>query len=431
MRAVIMAGGKGTRLSSVLQDIPKPMVNFINKPLLEHQIENLKEYGITDITLVVGHLGHVIQEYFQDGKKYGVNIDYFVEEQPLGTAGALYYLKDSLKEDFILLFGDLFLNINFNRFYQYHLDKHAGITLYAHPNSHPYDSDVLIVDKDNRITGWLYKNVERNEDYRNLVNAGVYVIAPEMIKELGEATKVDLEKQLVSQKISDGKVYAYQCTEYVKDIGTPERLKKVENDYLNGVCEERNLKNKQKCIFLDRDGTLNVHKGFLTKSEQLQLEDGVAQAIRKINESKYLAIVISNQPVIARGECSVEELELIHNKLYTLLGNEGAYLDGLYYCPHHPDSGYEGEIKELKIACDCRKPNIGMLIHAAEDYNIDLANSWFVGDTTMDIQTGINAKMRTALVLTGEAGRDGKYSVEADFCGKNLMQCVEKILQEK
>lgn len=429
MKAVIMAGGKGTRLSSVLQDIPKPMVNLAGKPLLVHQIENLKENGISDITLVIGHLGHVIQDYFGDGNEFGVKITYFVENEPLGTAGALAFMKNQLDEDFILLFGDLFVNINFQRFYRFHKKCGADITLYTHPNSHPYDSDIIISDQDNRVINWSYKNSERVKDYKNQVNAGVYVIKPSGLEQIPKGKKIDLEKDIITKMISRKSVYSYACTEYVKDIGTPERLKKVEEDYRRGICEKRNLKNKQKCIFLDRDGTINKHIGFLHSVEQMQLEKNVAEAISKINESEYLAIVVTNQPVIARGECTTEELENINNRMYTLLGNQGAYLDDLYYCPHHPDSGFDGEIKELKFDCNCRKPKTGMIQQAAKDHNIDVENSWIIGDTTIDIQTGINAGLNTALVLTGEAGNDGKYQVNADVCAENLEQCVELIIE--
>ena len=428
MKAVIMAGGKGTRLSSVLQDIPKPMVSFAGKPLLEYQIENLKENGITDIIIVTGHLGNVISNHFKDGSSFGVHIDYFAETEPLGTAGALYYLKDKLNEDFILLFGDLFVNINFKRFYEFHLQKQAEITLYAHPNSHPHDSDIIVTGSESRVTRWSFKNTERDRDYKNLVNAGVYVISPSVLARIPENQKTDLEKNVIVPSVEDGHIYAYQCTEYVKDIGTPERLKKVEKDYLGGICEQRNLKHKQKCIFLDRDGTVNKHVGFLRRAEHMELEDSAAEAIRSINESEYLAIVISNQPVIARGECTYQELENIHNRMYMLLGKEGAYLDGLYFCPHHPDSGFEGEVPELKIKCKCRKPEIGMIEQAVSDYNIDLTESWIIGDTTLDIQTGKNAGIKTALVLTGETGKDGKYPVKADIIQDNLLSCVNHIL---
>lgn len=128
----------------------------------------------------------------------------------------------------------------------------------------------------------------------------------------------------------------------------------------------------------------------------------MAEAIRKINESGYLAIVVTNQPVIARGEVSFEELEEIHNKMETLLGKEGAYLDAIYYCPHHPHRGYEGERPELKIDCDCRKPKPGMLFKAAEDFNIDLSQSWMIGDGENDVKAGINAGCKTVLLSNSD-----------------------------
>lgn len=394
MQAVIMAGGKGTRLAAVTKNIPKPMVPIEGKPLLEYQVENLRENGVNNIILIVGHLGDVIQDHFGDGSAFGVDINYYVEETPLGTAGALAKIKDRLEDTFFLVFGDLFININYDRFLEYHTEKQSLITLFVHPNSHPYDSDIIITDDESKVTGWSYKKDVRTEDYRNLVNAGLYVMQKAAVDEIEKIQsakgedKVDLEKELIIPLIATSPIYAYHSTEYVKDIGTPDRLQKVTADYVNGVCGQRNLKHPQKCIFLDRDGTINKYVGFLRTADQVELEPRAAEAIRLINESEYLAVVITNQPVIARGECSFEELNHIHNRLYTLLGREGAYLDGLYFCPHHPDKGFEGEVPELKFDCDCRKPKIGMLKRAEADFNADLSNSWFIGDTAMDVQTG-------------------------------------------
>ena len=117
-------------------------------------------------------------------------------------------------------------------------------------------------------------------------------------------------------------------------------------------------------------------------------------------------IVITNQPVIARGEVTIPELQEIHNKMETLLGAEGAYLDDIYYCPHHPHKGYEGEVPELKIDCDCRKPKPGMLLKAAEDFNIDLTESWMIGDGENDVKAGKAAGCRTALIGTEDYGQD-------------------------
>ena len=434
MQAIIMAGGKGTRLASVTKNIPKPMVPIEGKPLLEYQIENLKENGVQNIILIIGHLGDVIKDYFGDGTEFGIHISYYVEETPLGTAGALAKIKDRLENTFFLIFGDLFININYNRFLKFHQEKKALITLFAHPNSHPYDSDIVITDNNDRVTGWSYKKDIRTEDYKNLVNAGLYVLEKEVVDSICQIQmtkgedKVDLEKELIIPLISQSPVFAYHSTEYVKDIGTPDRLTKVTADYIHGVCEKRNLKHKQKCIFLDRDGTVNKYVGFLKNAEQVELEPKAAEAIRLINESEYLAVVITNQPVIARGETTFDELERIHNRLCTLLGKEGAYLDGLYYCPHHPDKGFEGEVAELKFNCECRKPKIGMLKQAEKDFNADLANSWFVGDTTMDVQTGINAGMRTIMLQTGDPQK-GKFAVTPDMKATNLSDAVHKIIK--
>ena len=432
MQAVIMAGGKGTRLAEVTKDIPKPMVPIEGKPLLEYQIENLKDNGVDRIILIIGHLGDVIRRHFGNGERFGVEISYYEEETPLGTAGALAKIKDRLDQTFFLVFGDLFININYDRFLRFHQSKHAEITLFAHPNSHPYDSDIIIANGQDRVTGWSYKKDIRTSDYRNLVNAGLYVMNRsaadriEAIQKEKGADKVDLEKEAIIPAIPSIPFYAYHSTEYVKDIGTPDRLNKVTADFLHGVCEQRNLKHKQKCIFLDRDGTINRHVGFLRNVEQVELEPTAAEAIRMINESEYLAIVITNQPVIARGECSPEELDRIHNRICTLLGREGAYLDGLYYCPHHPDKGFEGEVPELKIDCDCRKPKTGMLKKAEQEFHADIPHSWLIGDTTMDVQTGVNAGTHTAMLRSGDPRKD-QYDVKPELTADNLLDAVKTI----
>ena len=433
MQAVIMAGGRGTRLATITKDIPKPMVPIEGKPLLQYQIENLKENGIDKIVLVVGHLGGVIREYFGDGSSFGVQISYYAEEFPLGTAGALSKIKDQLEESFFLVFGDLFVNINYSKFFEFHKDHRALVTLFAHPNSHPYDSDIVVTNNDDRVIGWSYKKDTRLDDYNNLVNAGIYVMQKAVVCEIEKTQTqkgtgmVDLEKEIIVPLIKTTSIYAYHSTEYVKDIGTPDRLQKVTNDLLRGVCEHRNSKHKQKCIFLDRDGTINQYVGFLRNVEQMKLEPNAAEAIRLINESEYLAIVITNQPVIARGECTIGELEKIHKRLYTLLGKEGAYLDGLYFCPHHPDKGYIGEIPEFKIDCECRKPRIGMLKKAEVDFNIDLTRSWFIGDTTVDVQTGLNAGMHTAILSSGDPQKN-KFNAKAEIVAKDLLDAVKIIL---
>ena len=397
MQTVIMAGGKGTRIASVNAEVPKPMLEVCGKPILEHQIEVLKRQKLTDIILVIGYLGSVIRDYFQDGSKYGVHISYIEEKELLGTAGSFYYLKDIIQDDFFLLNGDLIFDVDLHRFMNFHKEKHALATLFTHPNNHPYDSGLIIANEDGTITKWIHKEEERGF-LRNRVNAGIHIISPMVLERFTELKKTDLDREVLKPLIPSGRVYAYDSPEYVKDMGTPERYRQVEQDLLKGRVRARNLDRKQKCIFLDRDGTLNVYKGFLTDIEELELIPGTAEALKCINSSEYLAIVITNQPVIARGGCSVQELEEIHNKLETLLGKEGAYIDALYYCPHHPDKGFEGERPEYKIEYGCRKPKPGMLLKAAEDYNIDLSQSIMIGDGKNDMEAGKAAGCQTILV---------------------------------
>ncbi|MBQ1898913.1 MAG: HAD-IIIA family hydrolase [Ruminococcus sp.] len=441
MKTVIMAGGKGTRISSVASDIPKPMIRIDSKPVLEHEIECLREQGFTDIIITVSHLGHIIMDYFGDGsgvspstgRPFGVNISYYEERQPLGNAGALFKIKDQLTEDFLLLNADAVFDVDFRRMLRRHKEKNALVTLFTHPNSHPYDSGLLIADEDMAVRQWLTKEDPRPQWYKNRVNAGLHIISPKIFgmtdidadkigtpDDSGKTVKVDLDRQLLKPLAGTGLMYCYDSPEYVKDMGTPERYESVCRDFREGRVREKNLSLRQKAVFLDRDGTLNRYVGFLRNIDDLTLIDGVAEAIKAVNDSGYLAIVVTNQPVIARGEVTVPQLEEIHNKLETLLGFEGAYLDALYYCPHHPHKGYEGEIAELKIDCDCRKPKAGLLLRAAEDFNIDLSRSWMVGDSENDILAGKNAGCRTALIGTGSFGQDASVKDLKEFTGQLL-----------
>ncbi len=433
MQAVIMAGGKGTRLTPITKDeIPKPMVPILGRPLLEWQIEALKRNGIDDICLIIGHLGKKIKKYFGDGKAFDVQVSYIEEKEPLGTAGAFYYLKKWLTESsFFLIFGDVFFDIDLDRIYRFHQGNHAEATLFVHPNSHPFDSDLVKMDESARIFAFDSKHNVRNYWYENCVNAGLYLLNASICDRVPSPVNKDLDKQVLANMISDGNaVYGYRSPEYIKDIGTVERITSTIQDIESGFIAARSLRNRQKCIFLDRDGTVNKLKGLLYDIEKFELEDTVIEALRLINHSEWLCIVVTNQPVVARGLCSIDDVHEIHRKMSTLLGNAGVYIDDIQFCPHHPDRGYPEENPVYKVACHCRKPDIGMLDACAEKYNIDLQASWIVGDTTTDIQTGVNAGMHTALVKTGEAGQDKKYLVAPETVGDTLLDVVKQILDK-
>jgi D-glycero-D-manno-heptose 1,7-bisphosphate phosphatase len=408
MKTVIMAGGKGTRLASIASGVPKPMVPVGGRPILERQLECLGKNGLKDIIIVTGHLGHVIQEYAGNGSAFGVSVSYYTETEPLGTAGALFKIED-LDEDFVLVNGDLIFDMDFSRLIDFHFSHNAWATLAVHPNSHPYDSALIVSDSRDRVVRWLNKEDPRGY-YRNRVNSGVHVLSSRLLSAApcgrgGRA--VDLDREILKPLVDTGNIFAYHTPEYIKDIGTPERYALVSEDIERGLVSRKNLSVKQRAVFLDRDGTINQlinqSNGFVTRPEELTLLEGAAEAIARINRLGYLAIVITNQPVIARGEASLEDLDAIHNKMETELGKAGAYVDDIFFCPHHPDRGFPGERPEYKIDCPCRKPKPGLILEAAKKYHIDLSQSYMVGDDTRDVRAGLAAGCKTVL-LSPESG---------------------------
>ena len=422
MKVVIMAGGKGTRISSIEKNIPKPMIPVEGKPVLQREIECLRDQGFKDFIITISYLGEIIVDYFGDGKRFDVNIEYYYEKEPLGNAGALFKIKEKLTENFLLLNADSVFNINFHKFIEFHNEKGGLVTLFTHPNSHPYDSGLIITDKDGSVEKWIAKEEVRPKWYKNRVNSGLHVINKRILDVNIDSQKIDLDRQILKPLAGTHKMFAYDSPEYVKDMGTPDRYHSVCDDFKKGIIQKKILSNKQKAIFLDRDGTINEYVGFLKDINQFDLINGVVEAIKQINHSEYLCIVVTNQPVISRGEVTYEQLDEIHNKMETLLGLGGAYIDGLYFCPHHPQSGYEGEIIELKFDCECRKPKPGMLLKAAKDFNIDLSKSYMIGDGNNDILAGNKAGCKTVFLGNNQ-------TEESDYTFNSLLEAINYILK--
>ena len=418
MKVIIIAGGQGTRISSVASDIPKAMIPVAGKPVVEYQIELAKRYGFTDILFLLGHLGNQIEAYFGTGEKWGVHIEYYHEHQPLGTAGALPFVADKLTEQFFVFYGDTIMDIDLLAMKQFHEDRKAEATLFIHPNDHPYDSDLVEIDDNGFVSNFIQKPHDNLDAYRNLVNAAMYIFSKSTLAYIPQG-KCSFEKHVFPALLQAKKPIAgYVSTEYIKDMGTPDRWEKVAKDILSGKVQRLNKKYPRKAFFLDRDGVICQEVDLLHKKEQVKLIEGAAEAIRLINQKAYLAVIVTNQPVIARNLCSIDELHIIHNRLETLLGEQRAYVDAIYYCPHHPDKGYPEERVEYKIECNCRKPKPGMLLQAADDWNIDLQQSFMIGDRKWDVMAGESANVKqSVLIETNKA--------------KGLLECVEILLNVK
>jgi len=430
-QAVILAGGKGTRLKSIAGDLPKPMVSILGAPLLQHLIEQCVAYDIVDIKLLVSYRKEAIEDYFGDGSQYGVSIQYIVEDIPRGTAGALIDALPELDEQFLVVYGDTFFDIDLSSFWNFHQNQAGDISIFLHPNDHPHDSDLVEVDPSFQVLK-IHPYPHDSQWRQNLVNAALYMINKSALKGIDFVLdRPDIAKDLFPLMLESGKkLYGYISTEYIKDMGMPKRLSKVERDIDSGKVKLLKKQTPKMAIFIDRDGTINQEVNHLSSQDQFELLDGVGEAICQINAAGILAVIVTNQPVIARGELEESELKVIHNKMDTLLGSQGAYIDRLYYCPHHADSGFEGEVEALKFDCDCRKPKIGLFTQAKKDLNIVLEKSWVVGDSTRDILAAQNAGMKSILVETGHAGKDCSFEVNPDFIAKDLNEAVKLILKE-
>jgi histidinol-phosphate phosphatase family protein len=433
---IILAGGAGTRLRARLGDLPKPMIPVAGKPLLEHQVELAKKFGFTDLIFFVHYRADLIEKHFGDGRSFGVQIQYILEKEPLGTAGAVLAGFEKLAERFVVLYGDTMVNVDLNRIWNAHEKAKVNATLLLHPNDHPPDSDLVEINSESFVTAFHNRPHLKNVWRQNLVNAGLYVLEKSALAEFrnqnSEVGILDFGKDIFPAMVrAGGKLLGYNSPEFIKDIGTPERYDKISAQFSAGVVQRSSLATPQRAVFLDRDGTLIPDKDCLRNADELELLPGLAEAVHELNHNGWRTVVVTNQPVIAKGFCNEAELQNIHNKLETLLGREHAFLDRIYFCPHHPEKGFPGERPELKIDCDCRKPKIGMIQRAVADLNIDLKQSWLIGDTTTDLQTAKNAGLKSGLVRTGSAGRDGKFSAQPDFVFDTLVQAVDFIVRQK
>ena len=430
-QAVILAGGFGTRLQSTLgSDVPKPMAPIGGIPLLEHQLKLLASHGFNRIIILVHHHAEYIKRYFGDGSDLGIQIQYSTESIPRGTAGAIYDCLSQLEDVFLVLYGDTYLDVNLTEFFNSKLNDYAVLT-FCHPNSHPFDSDLLKCDVSGRVLSVFRPSRSGQVLYKNMVNAALYVVDKRIFQSYGYSSgTMDISSELFPRLLEKNEhIQIYKSVEYIKDMGTPKRYQAVKDAVFNGTVERLSGRNRRGCLFLDRDGVINREVGHLSRLDQFELLPNVAKAIELMNSYGVLVICVTNQPVIARGDLSLEGLSQIHMKMEVELGRHGAYLDDIYFCPHHPDSGFKGEVRELKVLCDCRKPKPGMILKALHEYNIDPVNSWLIGDHPRDILAGNAAGLQT--ILMGQySGKNENQEYGSNLGHTDILSVCQNILQK-
>ena len=409
----------GIRMSN-FSPLPKSLVEVKGISILEHQIDFFSKRGVDRVLLLLGHGASEIKERTKYlSNKYGVHISEIEESTPLGTGGSLMNALDSLDENFFVAHGDLIINTRIDKLEDMIENQNFDVAIMYQPTDHPEDSDLIMINEKSELKKFITKP-HPNFMGRCLGNVGIYAFQKNTLKKLfsnysDNQVILDLDRQLLPDLIAMGVIIAaVRNLGFVKDCGTPERLKYVEKNFIH---IER-TKFKKPAIFIDRDGTINRLAGFISSPDQIILEDDAPFVISEFNRLEFRVIVITNQPVIARGEVSHEELDEIHGTIERSLISFGARIDDFFYCPHHPDSGFENELKELKIVCDCRKPETGLIEAALKIYPTQKNSSWVIGDSWRDIELARRVGIRS-IHITSE---DNPFM--ADFSAQSLTEAL-------
>lgn len=428
-QAVILAGGLGSRLRTVLGNVPKALAEVGGKPVVGHQLELCYRHGFEDVVLLLGHAAEAVEDYVGDGSRFGVTCRCVVEDKPLGTAGAVLAAKDLLQEKFLVMYCDTMLDIDLDRFWRFTESHRAAAALLVHPNDHPFDSDLVATDADHRITGFS-RWKEGGAPVRNLASAALYIMNKTILESVEEREgAIDFGLHVFPELLTRGEnLVAYRSVEYIKDLGTPARLAKVNHDLDIGKVDPARSGRLRPAVFLDRDGVINVERDGVLTPEDMNLLPGAAEGVRRLNTAGIATVVVTNQPYVAHGKVSEAALDSIHAAMDGGLARGHAFVDAVYYCPHHPHRGYDGERSELKIDCACRKPKPGMILRAAAELGLDLRGSWMIGDRTSDLAAARAAGLRSVLVRCGYGGKDLTNNIDPDYVFQDLREAADFIV---
>jgi mannose-1-phosphate guanylyltransferase/phosphomannomutase len=409
MHAAIIAGGLGTRAASMTADqIPKALLPVAGVPIIFRQMRVLRREGVTRVSVLAGHLGDRLKPALApEAAALELELRIVVEPEPLGTAGCLTALDPGAQET-LLVYGDMLFDVTLAPLWELHRRKNALLTVVAHPNDHPRSSD-LMVERDGLVQAILPHRQPRHHDYRNLVPAGLYIASPAFFAALEPGAKADLINDVLPRLVAAGTPIAvYNTPEYLRDVGSPTRHALAERDLLSGQVGALNGAHPRAAIFFDCDGVLNEEPGDpgVVTPDDVRTIPGAGTALRRARGAGLLAVAVTNRPQVAKGLVTFEGLDHILGRLEALLAEDGGVLDRIYFCPHHPESGFAGEIAALKIRCECRKPGTLLLRQALADLPIDRSASMLIGDSLRDIGAARGIGIWAYGVRTGHGCRD-------------------------
>jgi D,D-heptose 1,7-bisphosphate phosphatase len=400
-QAVILVGGLGTRLGALAQTTPKPMLEVAGRPFVEHVIAHLSRFGVSEILLLAGFRGDAVKSAYDGRIIFGTRISVAVEPEPLGTAGALAFVADRLAPTFFMANGDTFFDTDLTRLLNFCTARDFGAAFLVRQVEDGQRYGQVECAGDGHVTRFREKS-STGENAPALINAGLYLVRRDAVLPTIEKSPCSFETDILPRLLGSNSLYALEAEGYFVDIGIPSSLESARAELLE--------RRTRPTAFMDRDGVLNIDRGYTHRASDLVFVQNAPQAVRRLNDAGFYVFVVSNQGGIARGYYDEDAARRFNSLMQTRLLELGAHIDGFYFCPHHP----AGSISAYTMACNCRKPAPGLFEEVARDWPIDRAKSFMIGDTDTDIDAAQAFGIRA-------------YKFEND----DLLQAVERILEKE
>lgn len=404
-QAVILCGGKGTRLGEQFSHVPKPLVPVDGLPLLDRILDNAAKAGIKEAILAAGHLGEQIAERYASHNPWDLKIHTHIEGKPLGTAGCLHEVANLLDEDFALLYGDVFLDFDLSALIARHEREKPVATVLVRQSDHPKDSDLVSVAADSdQVNAFLPKATRDPEGiYRNCANAAVYACSKRLLDFISKDVSSDIATHVFPAVLTAGgeiRAHWLEDTGYVKDMGTPARLMEVERYWRRKLRAIESIKSPRaiRAVILDRDGVVLRDHGPSTDPEKIEFMPDALSGLAAFAEAGIACMMATNQPWIARGLLTTEQLDAAHDRMKTVIKSHGGKLLEVLHSPYHPETHHNEGVAELRRSSECRKPRAGMLFELMERFNYAPAETVMIGDSKADILAARNAGVRSILI---------------------------------
>ncbi len=360
-QAVILAGGRGTRMRPITDDRPKPMVPILGRPFLEYQIEQMRDQGFERVLLLLGYLPEVIRDHFGDGQSWGLRIEYAVTAPDQLTSSRVAAARHMLDPCFLLLYCDNYWPMQIDRVWARFRDagKPGLITVYS--NRDDYSRSCVLLDQQQHVQ--VFDRLRTTPGLRGVEIS--YAILTDLCLELLPDEDVPFEEAIYTPLAQQGRLTAYVSDHRYYSVGSLERLPSTEA-----------FMRRQPTVILDRDGVLNrkpPQAQYVRDWSDWEWCPGSREALQLLCEAGYRTIIASNQPGIGRGVMSEADLAAVHTSMQEEVSLAGGRIDAIYYCPHNWDDG-----------CECRKPKPGLLYRAQRDFHLDLTRTPLIGDDERD-----------------------------------------------